>query len=376
MFILFIALMLLLLLCCLPYRKQKEETFKTHMNSDNIVFGLDGRNVDVAKVPSFKPKMRKGVKPNESVVHLLRHERNRKVIFSQTEKCFRVNLTGVGEGRRYTGITNALGKVFWPNFDLKEARKRAIKDPERERLKRRRRQSRSQMNWEQIKRQTQVQRGMDLGSAVHQELEDYANMKFVEFREKYSMVGVNAYTVKVILMLHGLYLKPVYAEFPIFCERMGIATSVDLVCVSCIDGSLVFVEVKTCYEGYFIIDNGQRMAGPMRGLPCTPLNQARLQALFARLIVKKNYGITDADVVVIHAHEGGVSAHAIPPTFFHHEDQMYAYLISKRKRRRREGGGGRKKKIVQRRPTPRGSIYETYRYRPSTQYKKRRKNKF
>ena len=295
-FLFFIAAVLLLLYICRVKKVKNRDSFKTQMNSDNIVFGLDGRNVDVAKVPSFKPKMHKGVKPSESVVRLLRNERNRKVMFSQTEKCFRVNLSGVGEGRRYTGITNALGKVFWPNFDLKEARKRAIKDPERERIKRRRRQTRSQMNWEQIKRETQVQRGMDLGSAVHQELEDYANMRFVEFREKYSVTGVNAYTVKVILMLHGLHLKPVRAEFPIFCERMGIATSIDLVCVSCISGSLVFVEVKTCYEGYFIIDNGQRMAGPMRGLPCTPLNQARLQALFARLIVKKNYGISDADV--------------------------------------------------------------------------------
>lgn len=297
------------------------------------ILKLPASDVEVSMVPP-KLNMRSGVKPHESLQRLIKHRRCQCIVFSPAEQCFRVNLRPRGNGTRYTGLTKALQKHFWPDYNVKEAQKKADRNKQRERLNRQKRKAQKNVPWS--KRRTEIQRntrkhGIDLGRVVHEQVADYVNLSTEVFRKRYAETGVNAFVVKAAHALREGGLKPRVAEIPIFCEFSKVATSIDMVCTEVRSGTTVLVEMKTAYTGYFTKHIGHYLQSPLRKWESHPLNHARLQVLMSRLFLKHRYAISQVDAVVLRVTQDGLGTYPVPSQWFVVEDNLYKKLIRERR---------------------------------------------
>lgn len=342
------------------------------------VMMLPSIDIDTQYMPPRRI-MARDVKPHPALEALVKHPRNERIAFSRDEGCFRVNMQATGNGTRYTGLTNALRTHFWPDFDLDSARKNATRNKARDRELRRKRRRQQSMSWKVRKRIIETgtrKHGVELGSLVHQQLEDYANLSRHAFLEKHRD-GVNAYTVKIALLLHAMKLKPVIAEVPVFCERSHVATKIDMVCTRIDTGLPVLVEIKTSYQGYFSKFNGAYMQTPLSAWPSHPLNHARVQVIMARLFLKHRYGIKNFDALVVHCYRDGVQAHCIPRQWFAMEDALYSTLVRKRLAKRNRSRGGKplsipsqgRRRVYSRNQRPSRAL-ENYQYRGDSRKRK------
>ncbi len=330
---------------------------------------ITGEAVDipVVNVPAFKAPWPATVSTDlrGRIERLMKHPRHENIAFSPTDRCFRVNLSGRGDGQRYTGLTKVLALHYWPEFDIDVARKNAVKSPKWNAIQRQRRKAAKDTDWTERKAflANKGKSGMELGTLVHEQLCDYVNMPFVKFRTKYA-AGVNAYTAKVAIFLSEKHLRPITAEMPIWDEKCGVATAIDMICVHGGTGRIIVVELKTSYQGYFTRMTGVKMRHPLAHFDSRPLNQASLQALMAKLILKHRYGIQGLVSGVIHVHRDGVQLYGIPPTWTCAENDIYASMIinraakwdasTERPRCRSAGGQGRGRPVARKRGRPRG----------------------
>jgi len=315
-------------------RKQQETKIPIEprvLNKTQRIYTLDAINISSSEAPFFKAALERGKQPNVKLPMLLKHKRHHNIVFHVDEKCFRVNMTGRGNGRRYTGAMNVLKAIFWPDFSVTDACKKAQKSAWVKHENKKRRQKAAEEKWESRKSVLETSkrpRGMDLGSVVHEEIEDYINMKAVDFRKKHP--EINAYTAKVLIKLREQHLRPVSAELPIFDEKLRTATAIDMVCLNTKNGHPVLVELKTGYEGYFRLEYGKPLKRPLENFDCMPLNQARLQILFSRLIIKYRYQIGNICSIVMHVHRTGVDIYSVPRPWLRFEDRIYEQILTDR----------------------------------------------
>ncbi len=276
------------------------------------------------------------------VLRLMRHPRNGNVSYSPDDRCFIVN--SAGRATRVRGIHNLLSTHLWPEYDYKEASAAA-------RPLRRKRKSPVGKAWTERKRYMSPGgrnklHGQARGSAVHQELCDYARHYQVDQKAfKRLHPTVDPYTTKVLLALKRWGLTIWYGEWEIYDEHVCYATAVDILCTDR-KGSVVLVEVKTGYNGSFEL-GGKPMAGPMGKLMSdSPANQAMMQALLMEQTVRKRYGARSVQAVVIHVSDAGVSLHSPQKRLNHCAGGLYEWLAAREKMRK--AGLGHRRKVYRR----------------------------
>jgi hypothetical protein len=174
-------------------------------------------------------------------------------------------------------------------------------------------------------------RGKTLGTQVHAELSDYANMPEDEWLRKYTRP--NVYTIKAIRALSIWKLEPLAGEWPIYDEDVPYSTSIDMVCANS-RGQVVLVEFKTGYEGTFEMPSyaGARLRTPLgrlRGGDC-PRNKAMLQISLARATLMRKYALRNPLPLVVRIHTRGVSHHWVDPYFIEKQTVIYTAFSKKR----------------------------------------------
>jgi hypothetical protein len=174
-------------------------------------------------------------------------------------------------------------------------------------------------------------RGKTLGTQVHAELCDYANMKQSDWLRKHSRP--NVYTLKAIRALAIWKLEPLAGEWPIYDEDVPYSTSIDMVCANS-RGQVVLVEFKTGYEGTFEMASyaGARLRTPLgrlRGGDC-PRNKAMLQIALVRTTLMRKYGLQNPLPLVVRIHANGVTHHWVDRYFIEKQAAIYTAFAKRR----------------------------------------------
>ena len=277
--------------------------------------------------------------------NLLCHTRNSKVRWSPNDSCFIIK-GPKGKAVRKAGLSVMLKRTFWSDYDYRKVRNitqtntSASKNLHRQsQLKTKRnpqRRSAAGLIWEDIPTKAVTGRGhkrrFARGSAVHEEICYYAREGLEKFLLRYPEPEI--YTLRVILALKDYGFTPIYAELPIYDDVIGYATAVDLLCVdqkasSTKDlGRLVICELKTANDCYMFEQGHKEMLGAAAFMNNSSLNQARLQAYFAEMTLRKCYNITDCISVVLLVHDQGVAGFVVPDDIIIHGSRMYYYAAA------------------------------------------------
>lgn len=281
------------------------------------------------KIPYKYRCLSDGVKFHPDVAKLINHERNNKVAFIKNTETFQYVDVIRDKVVTAKGITKILKGAFFENYEPvfgKEARKRSR---QKNKHLSRQTQLKEKLSAEQmLARKVRDKRikGFTLGNVVHDELCSWARSHNEQKWMKENPV-LNAFTIKVMRSLRLLKIEPIYAEWPIFDENVPYATSIDMVGVSGnADGSLVVIEIKTGYEGYFFEGNANMNRTPLKRVVNSPKNQALLQCLMAMLTLKYRYGINRVFGMVIRVSGSGVDAEPIPEPFLKKGPSIYKGL--------------------------------------------------
>ena len=299
-----------------------QKTSKSHHHHDTIIISMDAQN-------------------------LLRHARNSRVRWSPNDTCFIIK-GPKGKAVRKAGLSVMLKRTFWSDYDYRKIQKatqqqmntsasknlyqqsqlRAKKNPHR--------RSAAGLIWEDIPTQAVTGRGhkrrFERGSAVHEEICYYAREGLESFLLRYPEPEI--YTLRIILALKDYGFTPIYAELPIYDDVIGYATAVDLLCVdqkasTTRDlGRLVICEVKTANDLHTFEQGHKAMLGAAGFMNNSSLNQARLQAYFAEMTLRKCYNISDCISVVLLVHDQGVAGFVIPDDIIIHGSRMYNYAAA------------------------------------------------
>jgi hypothetical protein len=252
----------------------------------------------------------------DTVEKLLSHERRELVRFIPLSERFEYVATG-DRVRSIRGLTKILKGAFYPDYKPPSSRRKGkgkapLPMPGRKILAERASDTRL--------------RGLTLGTQVHMEMCDWAQMKNVSsWKRKHPTP--NAYTVAVIRALNALQLEPVAGEVAIFDESIPFATSIDMVCASALGGKLVLVELKTGYEGYFSEGSGYMAKQPLTRYKNSPLNQAMLQCLMAAIVLERKYGFSECvSCMVLRVNVSGVECYQVPEFLIRRRLSIYNSL--------------------------------------------------
>lgn len=203
---------------------------------------------------------------------LLKHERNKLIINTSGSYYY---LDSHGKHRLLHGLLPQLKRTYWPNSNyfklLKKSNAPGV-------VKGRKKGKRGGGKFQ----------GVIKGSKVHRELKDFVQLDSKNFKKLHS--SLHNYSGRLLkVILEKLKCRPFLPEFDLFDERLGIGTSVDMICLDA-EGNLVLFEFKTGYKGYF--DNADGfMECSLKNLRNTCQNQASLQVSAAAIILERRYGI-------------------------------------------------------------------------------------
>lgn len=128
-------------------------------------------------------------------------------------------------------------------------------------------------------------RGLARGKDVHEEVANFVMWDFARFKACYGKV--DPMTKSVLTHLYKLSYTGVHAEYIVYDTFLRSGTAVDLICLDR-TGRLVFVELKTGYQGVFS-KHRSNMKAPFGEIPDSPLNRARSQLLFAMTLYMSNH---------------------------------------------------------------------------------------
>ena len=328
------------------------------------------RRSGVRRNTATRKRGRSGARQDDIIIsadakRLLRHRRNTEVRWSPNDACFLVK-GPKGKSVRRAGLGVMLRRTFWPDYDYRRVFDLIRTDPSaRGSLQRRaskERKSAAGLRWEDVPIKAVTGRGhkrrFERGSAVHDELCDYAREGLGEFLRKHPNPEI--YTLRIILALRDFGLEPIYGELPIYDEVVGYATAVDMICVdqkaSKVKdlGRLVMCEIKTGYAADTFDKGHKAMLGAAGFLPNSRLNQARMQAYFAEMTLRHRYDISNCTSAVILVHDNGVNGYVVTDDIISAGNRMYWYAAEKervrlgklkqRKRPRYGASTGRRKR--------------------------------
>ena len=287
----------------------------------------------VPSVASILPPRYKAPKYTQDASKFVTHRRNRNVAFYTTGECF-IFKHASGKVKTIRGLTALMARQFYPptaqQMGKPKNRPVAQKRPPRGTPP-----VGIGSTWDDnvrlLLRDTR-KRGKTLGTLVHQELSDYANMSDADWIRKYPRP--NMYTIKAIRALSVWRLEPLAGEWPIYDEDIPYATAIDMVCANS-RGQVVLIEFKTGYEGTFVQPSyaGARLRTPLgrlKGGDC-PRNKAMLQISLARTTLVKKYGLRNPLPLVVRVHKVGVTHHWVDSFFIHRQDVIYGSFGTKRK---------------------------------------------
>lgn len=279
------------------------------------------------------PRRYKAPKYTQDVARFVSHKRNRNVSFYESGECF-IYKDRQGRIKTIRGLTALMARQFYPPTasQMGKPKNKPVSGSPRKRRK----GSGSGVGslWDEnvcaVIRDTR-KRGKTLGTQVHAELSDYANMPEDEWLRKYARP--NVYTIKAIRALSIWKLEPLAGEWPIYDEDVPYSTSIDMVCANS-RGQVVLVEFKTGYEGTFEIPSyaGARLRTPLgrlRGGDC-PRNKAMLQISLARATLMRKYALRNPLPLVVRIHTRGVSHHWVDPYFIEKQTVIYTAFSKKR----------------------------------------------
>lgn len=203
------------------------------------------------------------------------------------------------------GVHARLGALLWPHTSDAELAGRA-RGPRTRVERERARQPR-----------TCATHGLEHGALVHHELDRYVSR--VLSRGAAPPDEADPCTARVLRMLAAERLLPVATEVPVFDERAGVATAIDMIAIHVDRLHLVAVELKTGYEQTdFDAVAGRdygRLCWPLHTVENTPLARAHAQLLTCMAIVRQRYGVTfdDGCVVRVCSRARTASLHPLPP---------------------------------------------------------------
>lgn len=191
---------------------------------------------------------------------------------------------------RLTGLTKAMERVFYPDFQPIYKKRNKSVEPRK-------------YKWG----------GLHLGSVVHDQIRLFINSEnlsmlnkdFYEYHSK-----VDPYTKKALAWLMKNKLDPIKSEMPVCDRKNGIGTAADLIC-SDIKGNLVLVEWKTGMENTFENhDNKKMKLSASKMLYQCPKDFAVLQTLLTSKFFEKEYGVTFKKTYVVHIHSHGLKEYS------------------------------------------------------------------
>jgi len=278
------------------------------------------------KIPEKYFCRQDGIKYNTYVSKLVNHPRNKKVAFIPSNEHFEYVHPATDHVVKARGLTKLIKGAFFENYEPKYSKEAAKARRNKYKHLSRQTQRREKLSGEEMLRRKvsdKSLKGFSLGNIVHDELCSWSRSQNQEEWIKNHPV-LNTYTIKIMRCLKLLKIEPLYGEWPIFDEGIPYATSIDMVGVSgTADGSLVLIEIKTGYEGYFSQSNGCMTRTPLKRVPNSPKNQAFLQCLMAMLTLKHRYGIQKMFGIVIRVDDKGVDVEPIPDPFLKKSDSIY-----------------------------------------------------
>jgi len=310
-------------------------------------------------------------------LELMSHERNSRIRFSKAHECFYLKEQGSSnKARRIRGLRKVMARTFFPDFDYAVAASTATSTTTSTKSgaksssskgdrggstsssssssssnaqKPKAKKKRKSVDWTDVINGNLVptegcaKAGVNRGKVTHQELCDYINLSTATCIRKHRKKGFHAFTVQIVEKLVAWGLRPVVAEFNIFDEVLNYATAIDMIVARDLQQTgarpsppppsrLVLVETKTGYrDGVFLSGSGLlRLPAQMAHLRIddSPLHQAMLQVLMARLTLKHRYGIHQTDCVVIHVDENGPpKRYPVIKELLRHEDLIYQFAI-------------------------------------------------
>jgi hypothetical protein len=238
---------------------------------------------------------------------MIEHPRNTWVRFDEQRRAYTVTAPGAAAASTLTGATTQLARVFYPTLVRDDTggvapRKRASKRH----------------------RSCPVRGGQRHGSLVHAGVEHFV----AELRARPHTVVAemerrqwfDPCVRRFVRAFLRFGLLPVGAEVPVWDERLGVASQIDVVAVDVARGDVVvFIELKTGYEhaeyNAAALDSAAGaaarrgsnapynpehwLAPPLHTVPSTPAHRHTLQLLLYDLMARAQYDARGADRLLI-----------------------------------------------------------------------------
>lgn len=266
-------------------------------------------------------KSKHEIKNNQVLAHmtiLLEHPRNARIRQDPRRRYgFVYNDTFDGRDIMLKGLKPALKSVFWPNYRYKDSY-----------YGKNTRNAPTLNAWQ----------GLERGKYVHQQLEDYINLTADEFTRRHSSLHFD--TLRVIKTLRRWRLVPCIAEFIVYdnTPRCMVGTKIDALLSHADTGEFVLVDWKCGFDNYLLKGNSM-MNGPAADYSNSPLNQAFLQVLFAKIFLERHYDFRVHSSIVVQIAGDAVIPWNVPAEMIALSDQLYDYfcesLTESRSRKRR-----------------------------------------
>lgn len=239
--------------------------------------------------------------------------------------------------KKVPGLTKLLKPLFYDGWSFKNATEGSTLGRSNQDVKKRAladRKSKGGRGTGKVSGKKLQQTGMQMGTEVDQEL--LALTRELVKTEDSSMSGTLALvsksqqlspeTVKLWVALESLGLRPISSQTIVSSTRMNIATPLDLLCVRLKSGTLVDVQIKRGYNGYYekytkMSDRWRsrpagRMAAPFDAFHDSCYFQHQLQILYEWLMMIESFvGPKDVkmDAMVLRVDGEGVSKYPLLP---------------------------------------------------------------
>ena len=150
--------------------------------------------------------------------------------------------------------------------------------------------------------------GYARGSRIHRQLQDYVMLDEAHFRRVHPE-GMHPMATALLQAFLGIDWRPFAAEFLVHDARLRAGTCIDELLVAK-DGTIIFTEVKSGYDGIFETDETQfwRPGSPFAGRrwPCTPKNRAIVQLMLGVVWAAQNLALPQDAYRAVVVHVDGV----------------------------------------------------------------------
>ena len=240
------------------------------------------------------------------------------MVFDHEQQCFTVLSAEepLAPARRFRGLTRILKEVCYPKYDYRRAMRLCPQNSAN-------------------KRSTGLSRpwhGTARGRLVHDQLRLLVNGGGDRaLRAVYgAMAQPSGHVRRFLDALARKRLSPVVAEFADFYDELGLASAIDVICVSQRTGAVVLVEVKVGGENYFRRADGPLAQPPiLRGFNNCPLHQAFLQLLFYRKMLVDHYAdLQIGSCYVAQLCTDEVCFYRLPDEFISAQDELFACMAT------------------------------------------------